>query len=191
MAPVGDRAAGHGPWAPGWLRQAAPGPAEPQAGPWGGVELMPSQPEVTVIIPTRDRWPLLEVTLHTALAQEDVVLEVLVVDDGSRDETPVRLAEVADERVSVIRHDSSRGVGVARNAAISEARGEWLAFLDDDDLWAPNKLKTQLAATAARGADWAYGAALVVDEEWTVLDRIDVPDPDTLLGLLLVYNRVP
>src|SRR2546421_12955356 len=106
---------------------------------------MMAAPEATVIIPTRDRWPLLAVTLCGALAQEGVTLEVIVVDDGSVDQTPRRLAEVIDERVRVIRHPSSRGVAAARNSAIAAARGEWLAFLDDDDLWAPHKLRIQLA----------------------------------------------
>ena len=152
---------------------------------------MTAAPEVTVIIPTRDRWPLLSATLASALAQEEVALEVIVVDDGSVDETPARLAEVGDERLRVHRHEAGRGVAAARNAAIAAARGEWLAFLDDDDLWAPHKLRTQLAAAAARDAAWAYSAALVVDERWSVVDRFDAPDPDGLLDVLLAYNPMP
>src|SRR5207248_7970393 len=146
---------------------------------------------VTVIIPTRDRWPLLSVTLRSALAQEDVALEVVVVDDGSTDETPERLASESDERVRVIRHPESRGVAAARNSAIEAARGEWIAFLDDDDLWAPHKLHTQLAAADERDAAWVYSSALVVDDRRSVLDVIDAPDPDRLLALLLAYNPMP
>ncbi len=152
---------------------------------------MPAPPDFTVVIPTRDRWALLQPTLRSALAQEDVSLEVVVADDGSTDGTAAGLAEVADERLRVLRHPSSRGVAAARNAAIAEARGEWLAFLDDDDLWAPHKLRTQLAAATAVGAQWAYCAALVVDDRGSVLDRIDPPDPDRLLETLLAYNPMP
>src|SRR3954468_2829862 len=108
----------------------------PEAGP----------PEVTVVIPTRDAWDLLPATLTGALAQEEVALEVVVVDDGSRDGTAAGLAEWAraDPRLRVCRLEPSAGVGAARNAGIERARGEWLAFLDHDDLWAPRKLREQV-----------------------------------------------
>ena len=85
---------------------------------------MPKTPDVSVVIPTRSRWHLLSgAALPSALEQEDVELEVIVVDDGSEDETPARLRELADPRLVVIRHETSRGVAVARNAGISAARG--------------------------------------------------------------------
>jgi len=152
---------------------------------------MPAAPEFTVIIPTRDRWPLLRTTLRSALAQEGVELEVVVVDDGSTDETAAGLAAVGDERVRVLRHASSRGVATARNAGVAAARGEWLAFLDDDDLWSPDKLRTQRDAAVAQGAAWAYSSALVVDDRRSVIDRIDAPAADRLLETLLAYNPMP
>ena len=152
---------------------------------------MTGAPEVTVVIATRDRWRLLERTLACVFAQEGVTLEVIVVDDGSVDETPARLAEVGDERLRTIRHPESRGVAEARNAAIAAARGEWLAFLDDDDLWSPAKLATQLAAARARGATWAYSTAVAVDEGLTLLDTIEAPEPDRLIEALIQYNPIP
>ena len=152
---------------------------------------MPPAPEFTVIIPTRNRWPLLRTTLRSALDQEGVELEVVVVDDGSTDETAAGLASVGDERVRVVRHPASRGVAAARNAGIASARGEWLAFLDDDDLWAPDKLRTQRDAAVAQGGGWAYGSALVVDDRRSVIDRIDAPAADRLLETLLEYNPMP
>jgi glycosyltransferase involved in cell wall biosynthesis len=152
---------------------------------------MSAAPETTVIIPTRDRWSLLQTTLRTALSQEEVTLEVIVVDDGSTDETSERLSELTDARLRVIRHASSRGVAAARNSAIAAARGEWLAFLDDDDLWSPKKLRTQLATATAHGAAWTYSAALVVDERRAILDTIEAPEPDGLIKRLLPYNPLP
>src|SRR5688500_342442 len=97
-------------------------------------------PEVTVVIPTRDRWNLLERrALRSVLAQEDVRLEVVVVDDGSSEPAPPSIER--DERVRVVRHETSRGVPAARNTGIGEATAAWTAFLDDDDLWAPRKLR--------------------------------------------------
>jgi glycosyltransferase involved in cell wall biosynthesis len=95
-------------------------------------------------MPTRNRPRFLQRALQSALAQEAVDLEVIVVDDASTDETPEVLAEADDARVRVLRNAQPQGVARARNTAIAKARGAWFAFLDDDDLWAPTKLRAQL-----------------------------------------------
>jgi len=152
---------------------------------------MTPSPEVTVVIPTRGRWRLLSVTLASALAQEGVDHEVVVVDDGSRDETAARLAELRDERVRVVSNERPRGVAAARNRALAEARGEWVAFLDDDDLWSPGKLRAQLAAAGATGADFTYAAAVVVGDRYVPFHAPMLPDPETLAEDLLTANVVP
>jgi cellulose synthase/poly-beta-1,6-N-acetylglucosamine synthase-like glycosyltransferase len=102
-------------------------------------------------IRNRDRCPAsLEV-----LAQRSVLpplgarasgrlVEVRVVDDASTDGTAELLSGCLDARVKPVRHESSLGVAAARNRAASEAKGEWLAFLDDDDLWSPTWPRTAL-----------------------------------------------
>ena len=127
------------------------------------------------MIPTRGRWALLEPTLAAALAQDGVALEVVVVDDGSEDGTAAELARVGDERLRVVRHEQPRGVAVARNAGIAAASGEWIAFLDDDDLWSPRKLRNQLDASAAAGAEFAYSAVVAVDEDLTATRALPFP----------------
>src|SRR4051794_8575982 len=102
-----------------------------------------TKPEITTIIPTRDRedwWPR---TLVSALGQKDVEAEVIVVDDGSKTPITTLLSPEGRRRVRVIRHDVHKGPPAARNAGIAEARGRWVALLDDDDLWAPVKLRRQ------------------------------------------------
>jgi glycosyltransferase involved in cell wall biosynthesis len=149
-------------------------------------------PQVSVVIATRNRWPLLSThALPSALGQEEVELEVIVVDDASTDDTEARLREVRDPRLRVIRNERNRKLPAARNTGAAAARGEWLAFLDDDDLWAPRKLRLQLNAAAEQRADWAYGAALVVDLERRVLGRDPLPEPAALAGLLQTGNYVP
>jgi glycosyltransferase involved in cell wall biosynthesis len=148
-------------------------------------------PEVTVVIPTQGRWRLLRRTLAGALRQRGVELEVVIVDDASSDETAERLAELEDRRVRPIRHDVRRHVAAARNAGIAAARGEWIAFLDDDDLWAPNKLRLQLSAAAAERADFAWCAGLVVDSRCSILETWPARDPDEILALLLRGNWMP
>jgi glycosyltransferase involved in cell wall biosynthesis len=148
-------------------------------------------PDVTVVIPTRGRWPLLSVTLSSALGQEGVDHEVVVVDDGSPDETAARLGDLRDVRLRVVSNERPRGVAAARNRALAEARGKWVAFLDDDDLWAPLKLRSQLDAARAAGAGFAYAAAVVVDEDYMPFHAPALPDPAKLADALLSANVVP
>ncbi len=122
-------------------------------------------PEITIVIPTHQRRALIGPTLLGALEQEDVDLEVIVVDDASRDGTAECLRELGEPRLRVFRFDENSGQAHARNLGIREARGEWLAFLDDDDLWDPRKLREQLDAAAAVDAQIAYSVAVVLDED--------------------------
>jgi glycosyltransferase involved in cell wall biosynthesis len=152
---------------------------------------LPDAPEVSVVIPTRSRWHLLSgAALPSALEQEDVELEVIVVDDGSQDETPARLAELGDPRLVVIRHDASRGVAVARNAGIRAARGRWVSFLDDDDLWSPRKLRAQVDSADAAGAVFAYSAGGGLDAARNFLFAVPPPDPATVTRELLRWNVI-
>jgi glycosyltransferase involved in cell wall biosynthesis len=150
-----------------------------------------SLPEVSVVIPTRDRWARLAVTLGSALAQEDVDLEVVVVDDGSQDATPGRLAEIDDPRLVVLRNAAPRGVAAARNRAIAAARAPWVAFLDDDDLWSPRTLRTQLDAARSRpGAVMGYCDTVVLDGHLDVVSTIVPPEPGELVPLLRGWNMI-
>ena len=148
-------------------------------------------PEVSVIIPTRDRRDRVRLAVHSALAQHDVGLEVLVVDDASSDGTGGLIAALGDPRVRVVRNDVPQGESGARNRGIDEASGEWIAFLDDDDLWAPDKLTSQLDALRASGRSWAYGGEVVVDDDLKVLSGSPPPGPDEVAAALVRYNAVP
>lgn len=149
-------------------------------------------PEVSVVIPSRSRWRLLSAAaLPSALAQEDVDHEVIVVDDGSKDETPAELARIHDGRLRVIRHERSLGLSQARNAGIGAARGRWISFLDDDDLWAPRKLRVQLDAVQTEHASFAYAASVEIDARGHVTGEHWPPDPDTLATELRHRYPIP
>ena len=154
----------------------------------GGV----AQPVVSVVVPTANRWPLLSsCALPSALGQHDVEHEVIVVDDGSTDDTRQRLSELDDPRLRVLRHASSLGVSRARNTGIDAARGAWLAFLDDDDLWAPRKLRLQLDRALELEADFVYAGAVAVDEGRKVIAALPTPDPGTLSAALRWGSAIP
>jgi len=147
-------------------------------------------PDLTVVIPTLNRWQLLSTgALRSALTQEDVDLEVIVVNDGSTDETAAGLESLEDERVRVVRHEKPQGLARARNAGIAAARGEWVAFLDDDDLWAPWKLRKQLELAESADATFIYSPALYVTDGEVKLEPAIAPEG--LTAQLLAGEAIP
>lgn len=148
-------------------------------------------PVVSVVIPTRNRRQRLCVALRSALAQQAVALEVVVVDDGSQDDTSEMVRGLADARVRLVRNESPLGESGARNRGIAEARGGWVAFLDDDDLWAPQKLSRQLQALLRSGRDWAYCGDVMVDSDLRILNGASPPSPGEVMQSLERHNSVP
>ena len=102
-------------------------------------------PRVSVVIPTHNRAESLPRAVGSVLAQTWTDFELLVVDDHSTDGTPAVVARFADGRIRPFRHERNRGQSKALNTGIEHARGEHVAFLDDDDEWRPGKLAAQVA----------------------------------------------
>jgi len=122
--------------------------------------------EVTVVIPTRNRPNLVQRSISSALTQGDTYTSVIVVDDGSDEHVTELMSRMASSRIRVVRHANNRGVSEARNAGLDLVETPWIAFLDDDDYWAPNKLQLQLEALRRTpGTGWACGGAVHVDAE--------------------------
>ena len=107
--------------------------------------LVTSEPLVSAVIPTHKRSSMLRRAVQSALSQTYREIEVLVVIDGPDAETTQVLEQINDPRVRIVQLDSNLGGGAARNAGVDAARGEWIAFLDDDDEWLPNKIQRQVA----------------------------------------------
>ncbi len=121
---------------------------------------MAAAPKVTVVIPTHNRRAYLQEALGSALGQEQVSAAVIVVDDGSTDDTGTFLEQLQDSRVRALRVDPGRGGSAARNLGLAHCVSEYVMFLDDDDVLRPKALASLSAALdrqpTAAGAGGAY-----------------------------------
>jgi len=107
-------------------------------------------PRVSIVIPTHHRPAQLARALDSVWSQTCTDVEVFVVDDGPDTEAEALVHRSGDQRLRYLRHEASRGAGAARNTGLREARSEFVAFLDDDDTWLPEKLERQLERFAGR-----------------------------------------
>lgn len=101
---------------------------------------------VSVVVPTHNRSGLLVRALRSIQRQTHTNLEIIVVDDASNDDTALVVQRIGDSRIRYLRHNVCRGGSAARNTGIRAAAGEYIAFLDDDDEWVPEKIAEQLKA---------------------------------------------
>ena len=135
-------------------------------------------PEVSIVLSTYNRLPLLHRAVDSVIAQTFRDWELIVVDDGSTDGTREYLEAIEDPRVRPIWLQHG-GVTSARNAGLRLARGEWVAFHDSDDLWLPEKLEWQLQRVTAHPAcRWSYTGYSFIDTNGTPL-----PERTNLLPL--------
>jgi glycosyltransferase involved in cell wall biosynthesis len=127
------------------------------------LNLMSSVPRVSVIIPTLRRPTVVLRALGSVLAQTFADFEVIVVIDGPDDPTRESLATIYDPRVRVVPLQENVGIARVRNAGIAASSAPYIAFLDDDDEWLPNKLALQVAAAEALGGKRILLAASFFD----------------------------
>jgi len=114
-------------------------------------------PEISVIIPSYNRATLLGRAVASVQAQDFKDIEILIIDDGSTDNTLEVVAGLQgnESRIRLVQHSKNRGEAAARNTGLREARGNFIAFLDSDDSWMEGKLHRQYAALKEAGADTA------------------------------------
>jgi glycosyltransferase involved in cell wall biosynthesis len=122
------------------------------------------RPVVSIVMPTFNRLPYVMETVRSVQAQTFEDWELIVVDDGSTDETLARLAALGDARIRSISLPHSGYLARVRNFGIRQATGDYVAFLDSDDLWLPNKLALQLDGLRERPARrWSYTSFRLID----------------------------
>ena len=140
---------------------------------------------ISVIIPTYNRAALLKGAVESVLKQSCQDLELLVVDDGSTDNTAQVMASITDPRVRYLPQAQNRGACAAHNVGVREARGEYIAFQDSDDHWHDDKLDKQLAYLQETGADIVFCAMNRHDEG---SDQVVFSPPGETRSRLIAYQ---
>ncbi len=125
---------------------------------------------VSVVVPLFNGGQYIESTLHSILSQSYDCYEIIVVDDGSTDDGPAKVSKFMEswpERIRLLRHTdhSNHGIAASRNVGIRNARGSYIAFIDQDDLWLPEKLTRQMEVLQRfPDADLVYARTSFIDE---------------------------
>jgi glycosyltransferase involved in cell wall biosynthesis len=158
--------------------------------------------KVSVVIPTFNRAVFLEEAIQSVLAQTWPVYEIIVVDDGSTDNTPTVIAAYGDK----IRYfkQKNQGPSAARNYAMREARGNWIAFLDSDDLWVREKIQIQTEFVRQHPyLEFVFGNLAIFSENHSDVEpeilnlavheylQANAADLKDFFGQLLLCNPVP
>jgi len=134
-------------------------------------------PLVSVIIPAYNAETFIERTLNSVLTQTYTNIEVLVVDDGSQDRTGQILESIADNdrRVRLFTQKNA-GVAAARNLAIEQSTGDYIAPIDADDIWYPQKLQKQVQCMLSKGpaVGLVYAWQVRIDEDDRILGPVDI-----------------
>lgn len=152
---------------------------------WIEQATLTGEPLISVVMPTRNRSSMLAPAVASVLAQTYPSWELVVVDDGSEDETPEVLAELAAEpRIRPLRIDHG-GVGAARNAGLAAARGTLVAYLDDDNAMHPGWLRSVAWAFEQRPETEVLYGAIVIDDHNRGLDA----EPALPVAALVRFDR--
>lgn len=146
-------------------------------------------PQISVIIPAYNSEKTIQLTIKSVLAQTFTDLEIIVINDGSNDRTVEVVQQIPDPRVNIYSYPNG-GPATSRNRGIIKSQGEYLSFIDADDLWTPDKLAVQYqilqdhsqAAVAYSGTDW-------IDEQGSFLHHASALNPSgDVYAYALLYN---
>ena len=142
---------------------------------------------VSIIMPSYNTQKFIEETLDSVLAQTYTNWELIIVDDCSTDNTDEIVSPfLSDSRIIYIQNEKNSGAAVSRNRALREAKGKWIAFLDSDDLWTPDKLEKQIAFMQSNGYCFSYTNYSEIDESSEPLGKtVTGPKKITKTGM---YN---
>lgn len=124
---------------------------------------------VSIIMPSYNTAQYIAKTIQSVIDQTYQNWELIIVDDCSTDDTDILVGRIKDPRIKYIKNEKNSGAAVSRNRALREAKGKWIAFLDSDDLWKPDKLEKQIKFMNKNNYSFSY----------TNYEEIDVDGNDT------------
>lgn len=134
---------------------------------------------VSIIMPSWNTGRFIAESIQSVLNQTYSNWELIIVDDCSTDNTDEVVASFNDSRIKYLHNEKNSGAALTRNRAMREAQGEWIAFLDSDDLWAPEKLQKQLAFMKENHYNFSYHEYVKIDEDSVPLN-IYVSGPEVV-----------
>lgn len=153
---------------------------------------------VSIVMPNYNSEKYLKATIDSVLAQTYTNWELLFVDDCSTDSSLEIVRSYNDSRIKILQNEKNSGAAVSRNYALREAKGKWIAFLDSDDLWIPEKLEKQLAYMQNNDISFSYTDYEVIDEDNKIIStfkpKLDVCKYKDILKhncigcLTVIYN---
>lgn len=126
---------------------------------------------VSIIMPSYNTAQYIGESIQSVIEQTYTNWELIIVDDCSTDRTDEVVKGVQDERIRYLKNGHNSGAAVSRNKALREARGRWIAFLDSDDLWHPEKLEKQIRFMEEKGYSFSYTNYSEIDEKSQPLGR--------------------
>lgn len=128
---------------------------------------------VSIVMPSYNTAQYIAESIKSVQAQSYMNWELLIVDDCSTDDTErIVKSYLSDSRIRFLRNDVNRGAAISRNRALKEARGRWIAFLDSDDLWMPNKLEKQISFMESKGYHFSYTKYAEIDADGNRIGKI-------------------
>lgn len=135
---------------------------------------MNNKPLVSIVMPAHNAVSFIAKSVESVRQQTFGNWELLIIDDGSIDDTPVLIEEFVklDERIRFHPLPVNQGAAFARNIGIKASEGDYISFLDADDLWKPHKLKTQLEFMQSRGLKVSYSSYELIDEQGRSLKKM-------------------
>lgn len=145
---------------------------------------------VSIVMPSYNTGKFILETILSVQRQTYTNWEIILVDDCSNDNTLELLSKIEDSRIRIYVNDKNSGAAVSRNRALREARGEWIAFLDSDDLWTSDKLEKQLDFMITNNYKFTCAYCSYIDEDSNLLGKIDT-SPSIISSLdMLFYNWI-
>jgi len=148
-----------------------------------------NEPLVSIVTPAYNSQDYIEKTIQSILNQSYTNWELIIVDDCSTDDTVNMIKDFSDQRIKLHKLEENSGAAVARNSAIGKATGDYLAFLDSDDLWVKDKLKKQVTFMQHHDCAFSFTGYELMNDDGELLNKY-VPVPYVMTYEKLLKNTI-